>query len=100
MSVAQAGRFFTTEPPRNTLNLFPAVGTEGAGVPGLERGQQDPPQSGPALSNKVVTKPLGTDNDSTHARSKAFSSSVTPTTFQVLSSVMWPGATVLDRADV
>ena len=67
MSLALASRFFTTEPPGNTLNLFPAVGTEGAGVPGLERGEQDPPQSGSALANKVVTKPLGTDNDSTPA---------------------------------
>ena len=66
-SVALAGRFFTTEPPGNTLNLFPAVGTEGAGVPGLETRQQDPPQSGSALSNKVVTKPLGTENGSTRA---------------------------------
>ena len=33
-------------------------------------------------------------NDSTCVWSKAFSSSVTPTTFQVLNSVMWPGAMV------
>ena len=74
--------------------------TEGAGVPGVQRGQQDPPQSGSALADKVVTQPRGTDNDSTRVWNKAFSSSVTPTTFQVLSSVMWPGAMVLDRADV
>ncbi|XP_043293130.1 killer cell immunoglobulin-like receptor 2DS2 isoform X2 [Cervus canadensis] len=61
----QRGRFFTTEPPGNTLNLFSAVGTEGAGVPGLETGQQDPPQSGSALAGKVVTQPRGADTDST-----------------------------------
>ena len=27
--------------------------------------QQDPPQSGSALADKVVTQPRGTDNDST-----------------------------------
>ena len=66
---------------------------EGAGVPGVETGQY-PPQSGSALADKVLTQPRGTDNDSTRIWSKAFSSSVTPTAFQVLSSVMWPGATV------
>ena len=68
--------------------------TEGAGVPGVQRGQQDPPQSGSALPNKVVTHPCGTDNDSTRIGSEAFSSLVTPTTFQVLRSIMWPGAMV------
>ena len=74
--------------------------TEGAGVLRIQTGQQHPPQSGSALANKVLTQPRGTDNDSTHIGSKAFSSSVTPTTFQVLRSIMWPGAVVLDRADV
>ena len=48
----------------------------------------------------TLTQPRGTDNDSTRIGSKAFSSSVTPTTFQVLRSIMWPGAMVLDRADI
>ena len=82
------------------LNPFPVVCTECAGVPGVQTGQQDPPQSGSTLADKVVTQPCRTDNDSRRIGSKAFSSSVTPTTFQVLSSVMWPGAMVLDRADV
>ena len=73
---------------------------EGAGVPGVETGQQDLPQSGSALADKVVTQPHSTENDSTRIGSKAFSSSVTSTTFHVLGSVMWPGAMVLDRADV
>ena len=82
------------------LNLFTAMCTEDAGVPRIQTGQQHPPQSGSALANKVLTQPRGTDNDCTRIGSKAFSSSVTPTTFQVLRSIMWPGAMVLDRADV
>ena len=100
MSLALAGRFFTTDPSGKPLQPFPAVCTECAGVPGVQTGQQDPPQSGSTLANKVVTQPCRTDNDSRRIGSKAFSSSVTPTTFQVLRSIMWPGAMVLDRADI
>ena len=100
MSLALAGGFFTTDPSGKPLQPFPAVCTEGVGVPGVETRQQDPPQSGSALADKVLTQPPGTDNDSTRIGSKAFNSSVTPTTFQVLRSIMWPGAMVLDRADV
>ena len=100
MSLALAGGYFTTDPSGNPLQPFPAVCTEGVGVPGVETRQQDPPQSGSALADKVLTQPPGTDNDSTRIGSKAFSSSVTPTTFQVLRSILWPRAMVLDRADV
>ena len=58
------------------------------------------PQFGSELADEVLTQPRSTDIDSTRVWSKAFSSSVTPTTFQVLSSIMWSGARVLDRADV
>ena len=40
--------------------------TEAAGVPGVETGQQNAPQSGSALADKVVTQPRGADIDSTH----------------------------------
>ena len=99
MSLALAGGFFTTESSGRPLSILPAMCPEGAGVSGVET-RQDPSQSGSALADKVLTQPRGTDNDSTHIWSKAFSSSVTPTTFHILSSVMWPGAMVLDRADV
>ena len=45
------------------LNLFPAVCTEAAGVPGVETGQQNPQQSGSARADKVVTQPGSTDSD-------------------------------------
>ena len=100
MSLALAGGFFTTDPSGKPLQPFPAVCTEGVGVPGVETRQKDPPQSGSALADKVLTQPPGTDNDATRIGSKAFSSSVTPTTFQVLRSILWPCAMVLERADV
>ena len=50
---------------RSSLNLFPGVCIEAAGVPGLETGQQYPPQSGSALADKVLTQPHGTDSGST-----------------------------------
>ena len=45
------------------LNLFPAMCTEAAGVPGVETGQQNPQQSGSARADKVVTQPGSTDSD-------------------------------------
>ena len=75
------------------LSLFPAMCPEGAVIPGVETGQY-PPQSGFSLADKVLTHPRSTENDSTRIWNKAFISSVTPTTIQVLSSVMWPGAMV------
>ena len=42
------------------LNFFPAVCTEGAGIPGVQAGQQDPPQSGSAVADKVVPQARGT----------------------------------------
>ena len=65
MSLALAGGFFTTEPLGKTPQLFPAMCTEGAGIPGVQTGQQDLPQSGSALAEKVVTQTRHTDNDST-----------------------------------
>ena len=47
------------EPMPASLCSFPAVCTEAAGGPGVETGQQNPPQSGPALADKVVTQPRG-----------------------------------------
>ena len=78
---------------KRNLSLFPAMCPEGAGVPGVETGQY-PPQSGSIMAIKVVTQPRGTDNDSTRIWNEAFSSSVTPITFHMLGSVMWPGAMV------
>ena len=42
MFLALAGAFFTTEPPGKPLNLFPGMGIEDSGVPGVETGQQEP----------------------------------------------------------
>ena len=47
MSLALAGRFFTTDPSGKPLQPFAAVCTEGVGVPVVETRQQDPPQSRP-----------------------------------------------------
>ena len=60
MSLALAGRLVITEPSRKPPQLFPAMCPEGAGVPGVETGQQDLLQSGSAATNKVVTQPRGT----------------------------------------
>ena len=99
MFLALAGAFFTTEPPGKPLNLFPGVCTEDSGMPGVETGQQDPLSLDLNWPMKYLPSHV-VDIDSTRVWSKAFSSSVTPTTFQVLSSIMWSGARVLDRADV
>ena len=55
-----AGGFFTTEPSGRPVIIFPAMCPEGAGVPGVETGQQDLLPSGSAATNKVVTQPRGT----------------------------------------
>ena len=65
MSLALAGGLVITDPSGKPPQPFPAVCPEGAGVQGVETGQQDPPQSGSALADKVLTQPHGTDHDST-----------------------------------
>ena len=60
MPLALAGRFFTMSHWKRNLSLFPAMCPEGAGVPGVETGQQDLLPSGSAATNKVVTQPRGT----------------------------------------
>ena len=60
MPLALAGRFFTMSHWKRNLSLFPAMCPEGAGVPGVETGQQDLLQSGSAATNKVVTQARGT----------------------------------------
>ena len=81
------------------LNLFPAMCTEAAAVPGVETGQQIPLSLDLHWPIKYLPSQV-VDSGSTRKWSKAFSSSVTPTMFQVLSCIMWPGARVLDRAAV
>ena len=65
MSLALAGGLVITDPSGKPPQPFPAMCPEGAGVPGVETGQQDLPQSGSALADKVVTQPHSTENDST-----------------------------------
>ena len=47
MSLALAGGFFTTEPSGRPVIIFPAMCPEGAGVRGVETGQQDAPSLDP-----------------------------------------------------
>ena len=47
MSLALAGGSFTTEPPGKPPQPFPSHVCEGAWVPGVDTGQQDPPSLDP-----------------------------------------------------